>query len=48
MRSQAFELAGSQLKIGNVQIIYRRRNPGEQTVSEPARWAPKPPRRWPP
>jgi hypothetical protein len=48
MSSQAFELAGSQLKIGNVQIIYRRRNSGEQSVSEPARWAPKPPRRWPP
>jgi hypothetical protein len=33
MRSQAFELAGSQLKISNVQIIYRRRNPGEQAVA---------------
>ena len=33
MSSQAFELAGSQLKISNVQIIYRRRNPGEQAVA---------------
>jgi hypothetical protein len=35
MSSQAFELAGSQLKIGNVQIIYRRRNPGEQRSPSP-------------
>jgi hypothetical protein len=33
MRSQAFELAGSQLKISNVQIVRRRHNPGEQAVA---------------
>jgi hypothetical protein len=33
MRSQAFELAGSQLKIPNVLIVCRCPNPAEQAVA---------------